>query len=110
MPCAIARSEPLGDLGAEHAWRADCHRVHAQRAGQREAAGVVLLVGQVADERRDRIFRAVDLQPLVTQVDQAIARNLRVRRDRRSEEHTSELQSLMRLSYTVSCLKKKKIK
>src|SRR3546814_4769426 len=26
----------------------------------------------------------------------------------RSEEHTSELQSLMRLSYAVSCLKKKK--
>src|SRR3546814_3577607 len=29
------------------------------------------------------------------------------RRDRRSEEHTSELQSLMRISYAVFCLKKK---
>src|SRR3546814_7429215 len=29
---------------------------------------------------------------------------------RRSEEHTSELQSLMRISYAVFCLKKKKIK
>src|SRR3546814_3811271 len=28
---------------------------------------------------------------------------------RRSEEHTSELQSLMRISYDVFCLKKKKI-
>src|SRR3546814_8482135 len=28
---------------------------------------------------------------------------------RRSEEHTSELQSLMRISYTVFCLKKKNI-
>src|SRR3546814_2030596 len=28
-------------------------------------------------------------------------------RDRRSEEHTSELQSLMRISYAVLCLKKK---
>src|SRR3546814_8797257 len=28
----------------------------------------------------------------------------------RSEEHTSELQSLMRISYAVSCLKKKKTK
>src|SRR3546814_10030909 len=28
-------------------------------------------------------------------------------RDRRSEEHTSELQSLMRSSYAVFCLKKK---
>src|SRR3546814_10261312 len=29
---------------------------------------------------------------------------------RRSEEHTSELQSLMRISYAVFCLKKKSIK
>src|SRR3546814_3923654 len=28
-------------------------------------------------------------------------------RDHRSEEHTSELQSLMRISYAVFCLKKK---
>src|SRR3546814_6449534 len=30
------------------------------------------------------------------------------RRAHRSEEHTSELQSLMRISYAVFCLKKKK--
>src|SRR3546814_9704055 len=29
--------------------------------------------------------------------------------DRRSEEHTSELQSLMRISYAVFCVKKKNI-
>src|SRR3546814_3832008 len=29
--------------------------------------------------------------------------------EKRSEEHTSELQSLMRISYAVFCLKKKKI-
>src|SRR3546814_7616027 len=33
-----------------------------------------------------------------------------VERDERSEEHTSELQSLMRISYAVFCLKKKKKK
>src|SRR3546814_7580953 len=32
------------------------------------------------------------------------------RNDSRSEEHTSELQSLMRISYAVFCLKKKKPK
>src|SRR3546814_7296414 len=32
------------------------------------------------------------------------------KRLQRSEEHTSELQSLMRISYAVFCLKKKKIK
>src|SRR3546814_3515056 len=33
----------------------------------------------------------------------------RAAEDERSEEHTSELQSLMRISYAVFCLKKKKI-
>src|SRR3546814_3702527 len=33
---------------------------------------------------------------------------LREAAERRSEEHTSELQSLMRISYAVFCLKKKK--
>src|SRR3546814_10534105 len=32
---------------------------------------------------------------------------LMFQRDNRSEEHTSELQSLMRISYAVFCLKKK---
>src|SRR3546814_5399988 len=32
----------------------------------------------------------------------------RCRQVRRSEEHTSELQSLMRISYAVFCLKKKR--
>src|SRR3546814_7028788 len=33
----------------------------------------------------------------------------RFRREQRSEEHTSELQSLMRISYAVFCLKKKNL-
>src|SRR3546814_5798372 len=37
----------------------------------------------------------------------AIDKNLSEFRSRRSEEHTSELQSLMRISYAVFCLKKK---
>src|SRR3546814_2607850 len=35
-------------------------------------------------------------------------RSLWPKREWRSEEHTSELQSLMRISYAVFCLKKKK--
>src|SRR3546814_6603250 len=38
----------------------------------------------------------------------APARSVRGAKARRSEEHTSELQSLMRISYAVFCLKKKK--
>src|SRR3546814_1818634 len=39
---------------------------------------------------------------------EAIAETMRVGINTRSEEHTSELQSLMRNSYAVFCLKKKK--
>src|SRR3546814_8612996 len=38
------------------------------------------------------------------------AQRLRQRADERSEEHTSELQSLMRISYAVLCLRKKTTK
>src|SRR3546814_9523170 len=41
---------------------------------------------------------------------QAGDRELQVVAAEKSEEHTSELQSLMRISYAVFCLKKKKIK
>src|SRR3546814_10777709 len=37
------------------------------------------------------------------------ARRVTCLRPERSEEHTSELQSLMRISYAVFCLKKKKL-
>src|SRR3546814_9918052 len=37
-----------------------------------------------------------------------LRRQLIEKAGRRSEEHTSELQSLMRISYAVFCLKKKK--
>src|SRR3546814_8586288 len=41
---------------------------------------------------------------------EAARRRGAARRHARSEEHTSELQSLMRISYAVFCLKKKKHK
>src|SRR3546814_4947651 len=37
---------------------------------------------------------------------EATEKNTKSQRSRRSEEHTSELQSLMRISYAVFCLKK----
>src|SRR3546814_5532307 len=40
--------------------------------------------------------------------DTGAAHQLNVETQGRSEEHTSELQSLMRISYAVFCLKKKK--
>src|SRR3546814_5349171 len=47
-------------------------------------------------------------QPLVDMIGPGHAPFLQQRRAVRSEEHTSELQSLMRISYAVFCLKKKK--
>src|SRR3546814_9729477 len=47
-------------------------------------------------------------QGLRVPVRQVQAHEVSRHRLRRSEEHTSELQSLMRISYAVFCLKKKK--
>src|SRR3546814_5815915 len=55
----------------------------------------------------DMIVRALRLQKDLVPVAVAEADDL-VFDGGRSEEHTSELQSLMRISYAVFCLKKKK--
>src|SRR3546814_7033233 len=62
---------------------------------------------------RGQIFR-VDVDS-IERIDAAgdymciyTADNSLILRETRSEEHTSELQSLMRISYAVFCLKKKK--
>src|SRR3546814_4271168 len=61
-----------------------------------------------ADARPDRAprLRISDLARFLA-VRGRRARRDRARRRLRSEEHTSELQSLMRISYAVFCLKKK---
>src|SRR3546814_9486238 len=43
-------------------------------------------------------------------VEGSTVRSIRLSEAGRSEEHTSELQSLMRISYAVFCLKKNKTK
>src|SRR3546814_4393089 len=66
------------------------------------------LAARVNGELRDpdRPFEGDAALALVTARDEADALEL-ARHDYRSEEHTSELQSLMRISYAVFCLKKK---
>src|SRR3546814_7282365 len=76
-----------------------------------------------SDGMRQEIMRASRLDPdhpAVGWATRSIERTLGIRpgvipnsggslpNDIRSEEHTSELQSLMRISYAVFCLKKKK--
>src|SRR3546814_17049471 len=76
-----------------------------------------LLQGSVGDYSFFRIFGAVDTGVFTPWGTKAFfsashAENDNVFNDHgkidRSEEHTSELQSLMRISYAVFCLKKKK--
>src|SRR3546814_1306063 len=52
----------------------------------------------------------VRAQQTVIQIENVRTEYARVLRAERSEEHTSELQSLMRISYAVFCLKKKTTK
>src|SRR3546814_4324657 len=49
----------------------------------------------------------LEMMPQVTVVNADTMRVSYIGMDARSEEHTSELQSLMRISYAVFCLKKK---
>src|SRR3546814_2518610 len=67
----------------------------------------------VADARLSRLVmvatsHCLGLRPCVEVVDMILDEAAVQPEDRRSEEHTSELQSLMRISYAVFCLKKKK--
>src|SRR3546814_4771118 len=57
-------------------------------------------IAVVAEQVGDR--RTVE----AVQIEQREARRDRLSAEERSEEHTSELQSLMRISYAVFCLKK----
>src|SRR3546814_4127465 len=54
------------------------------------------------------ILRAVPVAPVTIRPGTGLGNPGACGQRQRSEEHTSELQSLMRISYAVFCLKKKK--
>src|SRR3546814_4758007 len=74
----------------------------------------VVFVGTIVKRREPHIYVAnwFYLSFIVTIAMLHIFNNLSIPATifGRSEEHTSELQSLMRISYAVFCLKKKKLK
>src|SRR3546814_9304442 len=119
--------EPFGDVEDAPRPRARVHGVHvlacrnsaavrflSQAGGvQRGRGGGVVPAGGARGgglgDRRLLLYP--DRQDDVFRRSRARLRGERQRdRERRSEEHTSELQSLMRISYAVFCLKKKKKK
>src|SRR3546814_6618402 len=56
---------------------------------------------------RNGAMRYGDLKAAIPRIShKMLITQLRELEDKRSEEHTSELQSLMRISYAVFCLKK----
>src|SRR3546814_5678464 len=89
--------------GPLHEQRAEKHKQIEDRKAEKTACGaIVLLVADPESKQQesgthDRNRHAVG-EPGRAQDD---------RHEARSEEHTSELQSLMRLSYAVFCLNKK---
>src|SRR3546814_9031022 len=74
--------------------------------GQKVAQAITLIICQLVD-RVGKLHYAVN-PALCPWIRCATLAAIRLHRGWRSEEHTSELQSLMRISYAVFCLKKKK--
>src|SRR3546814_3830361 len=73
------------------------------RAADRSAAADQARAGRDADGAR-----AACLNAGLGRIARGSLASRRAHANSRSEEHTSELQSLMRISYAVFCLKKKK--
>src|SRR3546814_3700220 len=99
--------------GAEdhRADRRQLRRGQLRHVRARLFAPVPLHLAQCADQRDGRRAGGVgagDRPPRRRQMDGGGGRSLQgANPAERSEEHTSELQSLMRISYAVFCLKKK---
>src|SRR3546814_3662699 len=93
----VAQLHLLAELAAQEAGSVVQRRDHRLRvaAAQRHDEG-----GGALEVWADPHFRHRQVDAGQVRVAQLVAR--------RSEEHTSELQSLMRISYAVFCLKKKK--
>src|SRR3546814_2617565 len=92
-----ARHHPSGTDAGTPASLADAHDQLAE-----------IVAAQQADQTGGGVFEAVD--HILDDGDLAVTQPCAHLFDKRgrSEEHTSELQSLMRISYAVFCLKKKK--
>src|SRR3546814_6195004 len=88
----------VGEEGGELGYRR--HDLAPAGGAEREAPDPAVVLCDLADEGAD-VHQAA-----LAGAERVGFSGFRIR----SEEHTSELQSLMRISYAVFCLNKKKIK
>src|SRR3546814_7532779 len=88
------------------------HPIRSTKATVRDPESFPLVIPQPVPGRFRRVRGAGGLRDLLAvPVEPAAVPAVHLPAHRlRSEEHTSELQSLMRISYAVFCLKKKKTK
>src|SRR3546814_10477309 len=92
-------------VAVEHRQGPGIDRIAAESKGQHVADGIQIGAAVMVDDALGvaggaRGVEQRDRPPFVGGIVEALGG--------RSEEHTSELQSLMRISYAVFCLKKKK--
>src|SRR3546814_9144643 len=85
-------------------------RVMINRFARRTAVGATASYGDGIVKLVSETVRGWDAKTVTGRLENAVGRDLQYIRVHRSEEHTSELQSLMRISYAVFCLTKKKTK
>src|SRR3546814_2778385 len=98
LPAGLAGRRQVRASAAGRQLRKPAHGHRGGRVVER------LLRGQLTEHRqREAQRRIVAVDPAAH-----LAVGTGALRRQRSEEHTSELQSLMRISYAVFCLKKKK--
>src|SRR3546814_5409535 len=71
------------------------------------ASGANVAVADINDEAGEAVVAASGGKAAYFRCDIAQEEDVKALVAQRSEEHTSELQSLMRISYAVFCLKKK---
>src|SRR3546814_4186116 len=96
------RRNPLSVTPRRHHRTAQCHALARRHAADRR-----IIFRTAAPHAFRRATAGASLAPAVTRGSAARAPHPA---SQRSEEHTSELQSLMRISYAVFCLKNKKHK
>src|SRR3546814_9356795 len=95
----VLQEEMMGPLGNAK-YREYCRDIVA--SGEH----LLALIGDILDMAKVESGK-MSLDEDWNDLDESLEAGLLLVRERRSEEHTSELQSLMRISYAVFCLKKK---